>query len=76
MKQDRAFLLIMTVKQLYDFTFEHTLLDAEVDIVKQLYIQLSKNTEVAPQTNNLSLLTDWDTLVEYTYEDVLRLLST
>ena len=76
MKQGRAFLLIMTVKQLYDFAFEHTLLDAEVDTVKQLYIQLSKNTEVASQTNNLSLLTDWDTLVEYTYEDVLRLLST
>ena len=62
----------ITVRELYDYAFNHFLLDESIEVVLN---RMSKETiqQSIPMKKGSS--SKWDTLVEYTYEDVLELFS-
>ena len=62
----------ITVRELYDYAFNHFLLDESIEVVLN---RMSKETiqQSIPMEKGSS--SKWDTLVEYTYEDVLELFS-
>ena len=59
----------MTIKELYYFAINHSLLDEEVDVVAKEYNE--KFLKVTQSTKPLDL-----SKVEYTFEDVMALFST
>ena len=59
----------MTIKELYYFAINHSLLDEEVDIVAREYNE--EFLKVTKPTKSLNL-----SKVEYTFEDVMALFST
>lgn len=59
----------MTIKELYYFAINHSLLDEEVDVVAREYNE--KFLKVTKPTKPLDL-----SKVEYTFEDVMALFST
>lgn len=58
----------MTIKELYYFAINHSLLDEEVDVVAKEYNE--KFLKVTQPTKPLDL-----SKVEYTFEDVMALFS-
>ena len=59
----------MTIKELYYFAINHSLLDEEVEVVAREYNE--KSSKVIKPTKPLDL-----SKVEYTFEDVMALFST
>lgn len=59
----------MTIKELYYFAINHSLLDEEVDVVAREYNE--EFLKVTKPTKPLDL-----SKVEYTFEDVMALFST
>lgn len=59
----------MTIKELYYFAINHSLLDEEADVVAREYNE--EFLKVTKPTKSLDL-----SKVEYTFEDVLALFST
>ena len=59
----------MTIKELYYFAINHSLLDKEVDVVAREYNE--EFLKVTKPTKPLDL-----SKVEYTFEDVMALFST
>lgn len=59
----------MTIKELYYFAINHSLLDEEVDVVAKEYNE--ESSKVIKPTKPLDL-----SKVEYTFEDVMTLFST
>ena len=59
----------MTIKELYYFAINHSLLDEEVDVVAREYNE--EFLKVTKPTKSLDL-----SKVEYTFEDVMALFST
>lgn len=58
----------MTIKELYYFAINHSLLDEEVDVVAREYNK--ESSKVTKPTKSLDL-----SKVEYTFEDVIALFS-
>ena len=58
----------MTIKELYYFAINHSLLDEEVDVVAREYNK--ESSKVIKPTKQLDL-----SKVEYTFEDVIALFS-
>ena len=58
----------MTIKELYHFAINHSLLDEEVDVVAREYNK--ESSKVIKPTKSLDL-----NKVEYTFEDVIALFS-
>ena len=58
----------MTIKELYYFAINHSLLDEEVDVVAREYNE--ESSKVIKSTKSLDL-----NKVEYTLEDVIALFS-
>lgn len=58
----------MTIKELYYFAINHSLLDEEVDVVTREYNK--RSSKVIKPTKPLDL-----SKVEYTFEDVIALFS-
>ena len=58
----------MTIKELYYFAINHSLLDEEVDVVAREYNE--ESSKVIKPTKPLDL-----SKVEYTFEDVIALFS-
>ena len=66
---DAQKLIVMTIKELYYFAINHSLLDEEVDVVAREYNK--ESSKVIKPTKSLDL-----NKVEYTFEDVIALFST
>ena len=72
----------ITVKQLYNYAQEHNYLDADTEIVLDI-IRKDTNYNVSYNIHNSKLCTsndtlcvpDFDNLIEYSIEDLLKLLS-
>ena len=58
----------MTIKELYYFAINHSLLDEEIDVVAREYNK--ESSKVIKPTKSLDL-----SKVEYTFEDVIALFS-
>lgn len=61
-------LMVMTIKELYYFAINHSLLDKEVDVVIEEFIK-DKSRDIKPK-KSLDL-----NKVEYTFEDLIALFS-
>lgn len=67
--------MAITVREIYDYAFEHFLLDEDVEAVLN---RMSKEPKVTIQQSipmEKGSSSKWDTLVEYSYEDLIELLS-
>lgn len=62
----------ITVRELYDYAFNHFLLNEDVEVVLN---KISKETIQQSIPIEQRSSSKWDTLVEYTYEDVIELFS-
>lgn len=62
----------ITVHELYDYAFNHFLLNENVEVVLN---KISKETIQQSIPIEQRSSSKWDTLVEYTYEDVIELFS-
>lgn len=63
----------MTIQELYNYAFNHLLLDEDVEVV---LTRISKEENTKQNVfSNAKNNSKWDTLIEYTYEDVLELFS-
>lgn len=62
----------ITVRELYDYAFNHFLLNESVEVVLN---KISKETIQQSIPIEQGSSSKWDTLVEYTYEDVIELFS-
>lgn len=62
----------ITVHELYDYAFNHFLLNEDVEVVLN---KISKETIQQSIPIEQRSSSKWDTLVEYTYEDVIELFS-
>lgn len=58
----------MTIKELYYFAINHSLLDEEVDVVAREYNE--ESSKIIKLTKSLDL-----SKIEYTFEDVIALFS-
>lgn len=61
-------LMVMTIKELYYFAINHSLLDKEVDVVIEEFVK-DKSRDIKPK-KPLDL-----NKVEYTFEDLIALFS-
>lgn len=61
-------LMVMTIKELYYFAINHSLLDEEVDVVIEEFVK-DKSRAIKPKKS-----LDLDK-VEYTFEDLIALFS-
>lgn len=74
---------IISVKELYEYAIKHNLLYSEASIVLDIInrernpdrVELGKKESIVSPTNNTDII-DFGTHIEYTYEEVLALLST
>lgn len=68
----------ITVQQLYDYALNHNMLGADykavLDIMSRERNSVGKDTSINIPTHNTSTI-DFNTLVEYSPEDLLTLLS-
>lgn len=62
----------ITVRELYDYAFNHFLLNENVEVVLN---KISKETIQQSIPIEQRSSSKWDTLVEYTYEDVIELFT-
>lgn len=62
----------ITVHELYDYAFNHFLLNEDVEVVLN---KISKETIQQSIPIEQRSSSKWDTLVEYTYEDVIELFT-
>lgn len=62
----------ITIRELYDYAFNHFLLDESVEVVLNKMCKETIQQSIPMEKGSSS---KWDTLVEYTYEDVLKLFS-
>ena len=62
----------ITVREFYDYAFNHFLLNEDVEAVLN---KISKETIQQSIPIEQGSSSKWDTLVEYTYEDVIELFS-
>lgn len=62
----------ITVRELYDYAFNHFLLNENIEVVLN---KISKETIQQSIPIEQGSSSKWDTLVEYTYEDVIELFS-
>ena len=62
----------ITVRELYDYAFNHFLLNEDVEVVLN---KISKETIQQSIPIEQASSSKWDTLVEYTYEDVIELFA-